>query len=44
MKEVRGALAVFSLSLFQTNPNQTQHVLVDRGQHLVQQPLHGGNL
>jgi ABC-type sugar transport system substrate-binding protein len=29
---------------FQTNPNQTQDVPVNRGRHLMQQPLHSGDL
>jgi hypothetical protein len=41
--EARGMRGRFS-SLFQTNPNQMQDVLVDRGLCLMQQRLRGGNL
>jgi hypothetical protein len=38
-----GMQARFCLS-FQTNPNWVQDVPVDRGQCLIQQPLHDGDL
>jgi hypothetical protein len=43
MKEAMGKWVRFYLS-FQTNPNRAQDFLVDRGQHLVQEPLCGGDL
>jgi hypothetical protein len=43
MKEAMGMRVRFCLS-FQTNLNQVQDVLMDRGQRLMQQPLHGGDL
>jgi hypothetical protein len=43
MEDAIGMRARFCLT-FQTNPNQAQDVLVDRGQCLVQQPLHGRDM
>jgi hypothetical protein len=37
---MRARLCLF----FQTNPNRALDVQVDRGQHLMKQPLHGGDL
>jgi hypothetical protein len=43
MEEAIGMQAMLRLS-FQTNLNRVQDVSIDQGQHLVQQPLHNGDL
>jgi hypothetical protein len=42
-EEAKGAQTRFS-SFIQTNPNQTQDVLADQGQHLIHQPLYGSDM